>query len=59
MSFVEQFEADGWLKIGKVFDPAFIDELNGEFEGQYKALTAHERGHRPRTRQQTVDHPRR
>ena len=46
MSFADQFAAEGWLKIGKLFDPAFIDELNREFESQYEALTTHHGGHR-------------
>ena len=46
MTFVDQFAEEGWLKIGKVFDPAFIDDLNREFESQYAALTTHQGGHR-------------
>ena len=39
MSFAERYHADGWLKIGKVFDPAFIGELREEFEQQFDELT--------------------
>ena len=46
MSFVERCQADGWLKVGKIFDPAFIDRLREEFEQQFDALTNGENSRR-------------
>lgn len=44
--FAERYCEEGWLKIGGLFDPDFIDQLRSEFERQYDALTAREQGYR-------------
>ncbi|MES2137761.1 MAG: phytanoyl-CoA dioxygenase family protein [Pseudomonadota bacterium] len=38
MSFLERYAADGWLTIGGIFEPAFIDALRAEFENQRETL---------------------
>jgi hypothetical protein len=40
MLFVERFREEGWLKIGGIFDPAFIDELYREYRRQFETLMA-------------------
>jgi hypothetical protein len=46
MSFAEQFAAEGWLRIGGLFDPALIDEVREECERQLESLTEIRDGHR-------------
>jgi hypothetical protein len=46
MDFAGQFAADGWLKLGGLFDPQLIDAVREEFEGQLADLTEHKGGFR-------------
>ena len=46
MSFAERFAENGWLKIGGIFRPQFIDRLREEFERQFTDLTDRKGGHR-------------
>src|SRR5205085_3536723 len=46
VDFVEQFAADGWLKLGNLFDPKLIDAVREEFERQFDELAEHKGGFR-------------